>query len=308
MYRPKKYQRLEPLARTPKLSDVRRLLEAGTKARSCTVEQPWRSEKMKMPFSLTVRVEVGGSEPIWTLYEGEGSNSRVMWSTAFNDVDLLYDVLTLSLPSDGPNIFDPANRGQGEAQTRNYNPPSQVGDAPRPDSYFQDNNRFAPPADTASAASEFSSWASETGAADIPYPAHLADGDAFFKGDQPSAFETKPFSPAALKDEFTGAGASQEQSKDQPGSSFTDTSTVEIVAASAEAVANSQNQVLSSAAEAANPVPPPQPYIVNPEPAGISQADYMAYQQAATQYAAGQYPAGQYPAGQYPPGQYPPGQ
>lgn len=151
MYRPKKYQRLEPLARTPKLSDVRRLLEAGTKARSCTVEQPWRSEKMKMPFSLTVRVEVGGSEPIWTLYEGEGSNSRVMWSTAFNDVDLLYDVLTLSLPSDGPNIFDPANRGQ-EAQSRSYNQPSPVSDAPRPDSYFQDNNRFAPPVDTTQAA------------------------------------------------------------------------------------------------------------------------------------------------------------
>jgi len=67
MYRPKKYQRLEPLARTPKLSDVRRLLEAGNKARACTVEQPWRSEKMKLPFSLTVRVEVGGSEPIWTI-------------------------------------------------------------------------------------------------------------------------------------------------------------------------------------------------------------------------------------------------
>ena len=56
---------------------------------------------------MTVRVEVGGSEPIWTLYEGEGNRSRVMWSTGFADVELLYDVLTLSLPSDGPNIFAP---------------------------------------------------------------------------------------------------------------------------------------------------------------------------------------------------------
>jgi hypothetical protein len=177
MYRPKKYQRLEPLARTPRLSDVRRLLEAGTKARSCTVEQPWRSEKMKLPFSLTVRVEVGGSEPIWTLYEGEGSNSRVMWSTAFNDVDLLYDVLTLSLPSDGPNIFDPANRGvvgretsreSGRATTASSTESgSGTGDMPRPASYFDGGSGFA--------------------SAEVP--PHLAGGDEFFRGDQPSAFE-----------------------------------------------------------------------------------------------------------------------
>lgn len=107
MYRPKKYVRLDPIPRTPKLSDVRNLLAEANRSRGCTIEQPWRSENKKMPFSLTVRMEVGGGEPIWTLYEGESNNSRVQWSTAFGDVDLLYDVLTLSLPSDGPNIFAP---------------------------------------------------------------------------------------------------------------------------------------------------------------------------------------------------------
>ena len=107
MYRPKKYVRLDPIPRTPKLSDVRNLLAEANRSRGCTIEQPWRSENKKMPFSLTVRIEVGGGEPIWTLYEGESNNSRVQWSTAFGDVDLLYDVLTLSLPSDGPNIFAP---------------------------------------------------------------------------------------------------------------------------------------------------------------------------------------------------------
>ena len=53
-----------------------------------------------MAYSLTVRVEISGGEPIWTLYEGEGSTSRVMWSSPFEDMDLLYDVMCLSLPAD----------------------------------------------------------------------------------------------------------------------------------------------------------------------------------------------------------------
>lgn len=107
MYKPKKYVRLDKLQRAPRLPDIRKLLEEARKLRSCTVELPWRTENLGLQFSLTVRSEVGGGEPIWTLYEGEGTTSRVMWSTGFDDVELLYDVLTLSLPSDGPNIFAP---------------------------------------------------------------------------------------------------------------------------------------------------------------------------------------------------------
>lgn len=107
MYKPKKYVRLDKLQRAPRLPDIRKLLDEAKKLRSCTVELPWRTENLGLQFSLTVRSEVGGGEPIWTLYEGEGTTSRVMWSTGFDDVELLYDVLTLSLPSDGPNIFAP---------------------------------------------------------------------------------------------------------------------------------------------------------------------------------------------------------
>ena len=60
MYRPKKYVRLDPIPRTPKLSDVRNLLAEANRSRGCTIEQPWRSENKKMPFSLTVRIEVVG--------------------------------------------------------------------------------------------------------------------------------------------------------------------------------------------------------------------------------------------------------
>ena len=174
MYRPKKYVRLDPLSRTPRLADVRNLLDAASKSRSCTVEQPWRSENLKMPFSLTVRVELGGSgEPIWTLYEGDGSKSRVMWSTGFGDVELLYDVLTLSLPSDGPNIFDPNSRpstfsSTGPALSSNSSASSSSAAEQRPASFYE--------------STDFGSPASDIAAEDAPatsYPAHLA-GDDFY--------------------------------------------------------------------------------------------------------------------------------
>jgi len=156
MYRPKKYVRLEPLARTPRLADIRNLLEEGRKSRSCTIEQPWKSEKLKLAFSLTVRVELGStSEPIWTLYEGEGNMSRVMWSTGFGDVELLYDVLTLSLPSDGPNIFDPNSRPS------NYEPTGST-------SSSRSNQLFNPAEDAGSESERFSASSSSTSIPAIP--------------------------------------------------------------------------------------------------------------------------------------------
>ncbi|MFA6208781.1 MAG: hypothetical protein WCT03_04335 [Candidatus Obscuribacterales bacterium] len=175
MYRPKKYVRLDPLSRTPRLADVRNLLDAASKSRSCTVEQPWRSENLKMPFSLTVRVELGGSgEPIWTLYEGDGSKSRVMWSTGFGDVELLYDVLTLSLPSDGPNIFDPNSRPSNFSPTTaapSASSSSASSSEQRPASFYEASDFSSPASD---------SFSSESSPA--PLPAHLA-GDDFYKAE-----------------------------------------------------------------------------------------------------------------------------
>lgn len=175
MYRPKKYVRLDPLSRTPRLADVRNLLDAASKSRSCTVEQPWRSENLKMPFSLTVRVELGGSgEPIWTLYEGDGSKSRVMWSTGFGDVELLYDVLTLSLPSDGPNIFDPNSRPSNFSPTTaapSASSSSASSSEQRPASFYEATDFSSPASD---------SFSSESSPA--PLPAHLA-GDDFYKAE-----------------------------------------------------------------------------------------------------------------------------
>ncbi len=101
MYRPKKHVRLTSLPHAPKGSDVKSLLEEARKAKGCTVELPWRNKLTGVQYSLTTRLEVAGaSEPIWTLYEGEGGKSRVVWSSPFEDVDLLYDVLMLSIPEE----------------------------------------------------------------------------------------------------------------------------------------------------------------------------------------------------------------
>lgn len=194
MYRPKKYVRLDPLSRTPRLADVRNLLDAASKSRSCTVEQPWRSENLKMPFSLTVRVELGGSgEPIWTLYEGDGAKSRVMWSTGFGDVELLYDVLTLSLPSDGPNIFDPNSRpstfsSTGPAVSSSSSASSSSASEQRPASFYESTDFSSPASDGAAADASVTS-----------YPAHLA-GDDFYTSEP--VFEKSSSSSKSQTSEF----------------------------------------------------------------------------------------------------------
>lgn len=102
MYKPKKYFRLEAINIVPRISDCKKVLAEAQKNRGATVELPWRSQVTQNPFSLTVKIDIGSSEPIWTLYEGEGSNSRVVWSSPFEDLELMNDVLCLSLPGETP--------------------------------------------------------------------------------------------------------------------------------------------------------------------------------------------------------------
>lgn len=105
MYRPKKHVRLNPLSHAPKVSDVKSLADEARKAKGCTVELPWKNKLTGVHYSLTTRLEVAGGDPIWTLYEGEGGKSRVVWSSPFEDVELLYDVLMLSIPEEVETEF-----------------------------------------------------------------------------------------------------------------------------------------------------------------------------------------------------------
>jgi hypothetical protein len=295
MYRPKKYIRLNQLPRMPRLADVKNLHEEGKKARSCTVELPWRTEKLGMTFSLTIRVEVGGSEPIWTLYEGEGNRSRVMWSTGFADVDLLYDVLTLSLPADGPNIFAP---------------PSEEPNAPKPaikvevePSYYDKEQFRSQPADPQTSGS-FSS----------PF---LKDEDQFLKP-EPSSFDTfshsgkdKTKDQAKGKDEFALQAV--------PEKTFESVADVSVEKSSEKAKEKSDAKTPDKAPEKTTREALPTADFVNPlaepqialggqhqgAPSGYPDPQQQQYQ-GNPSMASGSYPPQPMPPG-YPPG-YPPPQ
>lgn len=97
---PKRYIRLNPLTALPTVSELKKVLAEAENAKGSTVEQPWHAARSQKSFSLTVRAELAGGEPIWTLYEGEGNNSQIIWSSPFRDLELLHDVVNLSLPED----------------------------------------------------------------------------------------------------------------------------------------------------------------------------------------------------------------
>lgn len=128
MYRPKKHVRLTALLHAPKVADVRSLSEEAKKAKGCTVELPWQNKMTGVRYSLTIRLELAGGDPIWTLYEGEGGKSRVVWSSPFDDVELLYDVLMLSIPEEVETDFGgarPVSAGRSAASRTNTNLPEK---------------------------------------------------------------------------------------------------------------------------------------------------------------------------------------
>src|SRR5690606_38942755 len=101
MYKPpKKHIRLESLNKAPEVADLRAALAEASKQRGSTIELPWMSRSTGTPYSITVRVELAGGDPMWTLYEGQGGKSRVVWSSPFEDPELLFDVLLLSIPEE----------------------------------------------------------------------------------------------------------------------------------------------------------------------------------------------------------------
>jgi len=98
-YIPKKQLRLEPLSTFPQIKDLKKAMQEAERARGCTVELPWYIEEGNQHFSLTVRCEMSGGEPMWVLYSGSGAESRPLWSSPFLDMELLGDVLALSIPN-----------------------------------------------------------------------------------------------------------------------------------------------------------------------------------------------------------------
>jgi hypothetical protein len=188
MYKPKKHIRLDSLRGLPKMSNMRTLLTEARNAKGCTVELPWRSVKTELNYSMTVRVEMGGGEPIWTLYEGDGTTSRVMWSSPFEDLDLLYDVVCLSLPADVITAI-----GADEfviAQPSRRSDPEPVAAMPgRPDS---DEPFFAKPQESES---EFPKFPKPVDAPAPAAPAPVAQPQQ--PAQQPAYYPQQPYPPHA---------------------------------------------------------------------------------------------------------------
>ncbi len=113
MYKPRKYQRHDTIRHFPKLEDLRRLSADAFKARGCIIELPWQSAKTANLYTLTVIVELAENDSLWTLYVGEGEAARLLWSTPATDLEMLIDVMTLSLPEEVEKAQIPAELSYG---------------------------------------------------------------------------------------------------------------------------------------------------------------------------------------------------
>jgi hypothetical protein len=121
MFKRKKYIRLDQIPAAPKSAELKRLLFESKRAPGCTVELPWRSAKTGLRYSITVCYELGGHEPIWSLYQGEGAQSRMIWTQTFKDPELLSDVINLSLPAEAA-LDNLEEKMRSNDRGRDYNP------------------------------------------------------------------------------------------------------------------------------------------------------------------------------------------
>ncbi len=121
MFKRKKYIRLDQIPAAPQSAELKRLLFESKRAPGCTVELPWRSAKTGLRYSITVCFEPGGHDPIWSLYQGEGAQSRMIWTQTFKDPELLSDVINLSLPAEAA-LDSLEEKMRSNERRRDYNP------------------------------------------------------------------------------------------------------------------------------------------------------------------------------------------
>ncbi len=95
LLRPKNHIKLSPLASTPNVDDLKQLFTEVQKTRNRSIELPWVVDMVR--FTLDVRINLGTREPIWSLYQGDGVQSHVVWDAPFTDIYLLREVLAISI-------------------------------------------------------------------------------------------------------------------------------------------------------------------------------------------------------------------
>lgn len=82
----------------PSMAKVKFMLEEATNRRGCLVELPWTAGNAS--FISTCQWEDNVEEPVWTLYQDESGNSKIVWTQSFapSDLEFMYDILVMSAP------------------------------------------------------------------------------------------------------------------------------------------------------------------------------------------------------------------
>lgn len=104
MYKPKPEQRntnrlrLDIETRTPSLFALENQLQEAKGRRGCLVELPWTTNKTAQMYILGVQWDDKNDLPVWTLYEQNGSESKMHWSNPYppTELNILYDIVCMS--------------------------------------------------------------------------------------------------------------------------------------------------------------------------------------------------------------------
>jgi len=90
-------QTLDTLESVPQTEILSNMFSLAMGTIGLSVEQPWVGQGQT--FVLTARCDVSGKDPLWTLYEGVGDKSQVVWTNVERDTELIYDVLCMATSS-----------------------------------------------------------------------------------------------------------------------------------------------------------------------------------------------------------------
>lgn len=82
------------------LGDLQRMLDEAQKAEASTVSSSWQAPKTSFTYKLTARINEVKAEILWTLLVNDGKGYRSLWSAPFHDLELLLDVLELTLANE----------------------------------------------------------------------------------------------------------------------------------------------------------------------------------------------------------------
>src|SRR5258708_23963048 len=65
-------------------SGIKELMADAKEKTGCLIELPWTTSKPSQRFILTVQWDKGSTQPLWSLYEENEVEQRIVWSQPWN--------------------------------------------------------------------------------------------------------------------------------------------------------------------------------------------------------------------------------